>query len=246
MREMSLGKESLVEVLRRNTKLDKKTQCMLWVKNIGVGGVQYWAKVVWRQVHGNIPPGHSIRHMCGNRLCVNVEHLYIFKLKGNNQEQNPIAMIEKIKRKIRINKETGCWEWIGGKYPTGYGKISVGFNKHGRRNITYVHRVLWECINGKINGLHLLHKCDNPSCVNPDHLFLGTHADNMRDMVAKGRNVKTYGKGKPQRKLDKKCVKDIRKSKLLVKELAEKYNVCVDTISKVRRYISWKTEDTYS
>lgn len=77
----------------------------------------------------------------------------------------------------------GCWIWIGGKTSDGYGKFYLNGIK--RR----AHRVAWVIRNGQIpEGLNVLHNCDNPSCVNPDHLFLGTQIDNIIDMVSKGRN----------------------------------------------------------
>lgn len=86
----------------------------------------------------------------------------------------------------RVNKtEDGCWEWTGSKLPTGYGHLKFD-------NIqTYAHRVSWSLCVGEIpDGLCVLHHCDNPCCVKPDHLFLGTMLDNMHDRDAKGRNNK--------------------------------------------------------
>ena len=76
-----------------------------------------------------------------------------------------------------------CWLWDGGKKPDTYGQFSVG-------SIQYVpSRVMWIIDRGEIPGdLFVLHKCDNPPCVNPAHLFLGDHQDNAADMVAKGRH----------------------------------------------------------
>ena len=80
--------------------------------------------------------------------------------------------------------ETGCWEWIGTMSGSGYGQIWMNDRMVG------AHRVSWE-LEFKCevpNGMCILHKCDNPSCVNPEHLFLGSYRDNMLDMIAKDRH----------------------------------------------------------
>lgn len=77
----------------------------------------------------------------------------------------------------------GCWLWLGAWSTYGYGKV----NKHGKV-VTEAHRMFYEDRFGPIpDGMQVLHKCDTPPCCNPDHLFLGTQADNMRDMHRKGR-----------------------------------------------------------
>lgn len=78
---------------------------------------------------------------------------------------------------------SGCIEWNGSRLPKGYGQISVG----GKNVLT--HRVAWELANGPIpNGLFVLHRCDNPPCINKECLFLGTKAENNADRAAKGRS----------------------------------------------------------
>ena len=77
-----------------------------------------------------------------------------------------------------------CWLWNAGRTVFGYGAIG----SKGRGKILLAHRVSWELANGPIpDGLHCLHRCDNPPCVNPAHIFLGTQTDNNADMRAKGR-----------------------------------------------------------
>jgi len=89
----------------------------------------------------------------------------------------------------KFKKTDGCWEWEGCKSKSGYGQFGVrGDNSYFVSR--YTHRVSWELYRGEIpKGLCVLHRCDNPSCVNPEHLFLGTHKDNTQDMVEKGRHL---------------------------------------------------------
>jgi hypothetical protein len=85
----------------------------------------------------------------------------------------------------RVRKSTGCWEWTGGRYKSGgYGqfKASVGQVR--------AHRFSWELHNGPIpDGMWVLHRCDNPPCVRPEHLYLGTVRENVRDMIERGRGA---------------------------------------------------------
>ena len=87
--------------------------------------------------------------------------------------------------KIDMASPDACWEWEAGTNPDGYGKLKLG----GKTVAT--HRIMWACWYGAIpEGMDVLHKCDNPPCCNPRHLFLGNNIDNSRDRDAKGRQSK--------------------------------------------------------
>ena len=86
----------------------------------------------------------------------------------------------------KTDKAGSCWIWVGTTNRDGYGNIGIDNKK-----TALTHRVAWMVTHGPIPvDLCVLHRCDNPRCVNPDHLFLGTQADNMRDMMLKGRSRK--------------------------------------------------------
>lgn len=82
----------------------------------------------------------------------------------------------------KVEKGEGCWEWQGARHPHGYGQVRIA------GICVFAHRYSWQLANGPIpGGLNVCHHCDNPKCVRPDHLFLGTQRDNLQDMAGKGR-----------------------------------------------------------
>lgn len=105
----------------------------------------------------------------------------------------------------RVEKTNGCWIWRGSVISGGYGDVDERI--HGKRVFRIrAHRLSWELANGPIpDGLHVCHKCDNPPCVNPDHLFLGTDADNSADKLAKGRQPRGAKAG-PAKLIDSEVV----------------------------------------
>ena len=134
----------------------------------------------------------------------------------------------------------GCWEWTGYKVPFGYGRVS--FNG----KLQSVHRLVWEAINGPIpEGLWVLHHCDNPPCFRPDHLFLGTPADNCRDALNKGRfKTARVGTDHGMSKLSDEEVLAIRKlyatGTFFQKDLAEMFDVSRALISMIVTGRNWK------
>lgn len=130
---------------------------------------------------------------------------------------------------------SGCLIWEASANPNGYGS----YRKDGK--LLLAHRVSYELTNGPIpEGICILHKCDIPSCVNPDHLFPGTKKDNTHDMINKGRAKYVFGEQCPAAKLTRDAVLEIRKREAPAKELAEIYGVSLTSIYSVWNDIYWR------
>lgn len=136
----------------------------------------------------------------------------------------------------RVIKKEGCWGWSGFCNFFGYGQISLPSG-----NATNAHRVSWELHYGTIpEGMWVLHRCDNPPCVNPEHLFLGTHEDNMRDMAQKNRSPK--GESSPVSKLTDDIVREMRSLRAQgwsQQRIADKFGVSQPLVGMVCRRKIW-------
>lgn len=142
---------------------------------------------------------------------------------------------ERLVAKAKANPDTGCWDWTASK-SKGYGQIMVG-EKPQR-----AHRVSFEIFRGEVpDDLHVCHRCDNRACINPEHLFLGTNADNTADKVAKGRQHRLRGTAHGMAKLTEADVLTIRSATHATDpELAARYGVGPEAISAVRHRRNWK------
>jgi hypothetical protein len=131
---------------------------------------------------------------------------------------------------------SGCWEW---DFPRPDGRANT-FNYDGKVQSAY--RVSYQLHKGPIpEGLCVLHHCDNGLCVNPDHLFLGTHHDNYEDMRSKGRSNTAHGEQKKRiAKLTEEAVRDIKTSSMNGSQLAKKYGVDRRTVYDILDGKTWK------
>jgi hypothetical protein len=137
----------------------------------------------------------------------------------------------------RIVKNEKCWEWRGSKDKDGY----AIFNFRGKTK--KAHRISWQYFKGtNPENFFVLHACDNPPCTNPEHLFLGTAADNLRDMIKKGRRVAAKGEKAWKSKLKNEQVIEIRELVKLhpLRSLARKYGVDNKVIRDIRDRKTWK------
>jgi hypothetical protein len=138
--------------------------------------------------------------------------------------------------------ENGCWEWMS-TTKNGYGvfesgSVSMAARKSSKRG---AHQVSYEAYNGLIpTGQVVRHTCDNPLCINPDHLILGTQADNVADREARGRRKDINGEQIGTARLTAEQVLEIRASDKSLTQLARQYNVHKTTISLIRSGKSWK------
>lgn len=142
----------------------------------------------------------------------------------------------------KVNTNGDCWEWMGAKSGGGYGCLAL---PRGNGKSDKAHRISWQLHRGPIPyGKHVLHACDNPGCVNPDHLWLGNHVDNMLDMARKGRAVPKPQMGEMNdfAKLTEASVKRIRKlasEGVQQKVLANRFGVSRACICNVVNRKTW-------
>lgn len=144
----------------------------------------------------------------------------------------------------KVDKSGNCWNWTGLKFHFGHGSFSIGSRWDNSNRSIGAHRYSWEIHNGKIpNKLCVLHKCDNPSCVKPEHLFLGTRLDNNIDMKHKGRIKTLRGQFNGASKLTSDEVNEIRKlysKNFRISDLAIKFNISTGNVRHIVRRESWK------
>ena len=133
----------------------------------------------------------------------------------------------------KVKKTSYCWIWTAARTTKRYGKIWVGHRNE------FAHRVSYTIFKGRFDQkLNILHRCDNPPCVNPAHLFIGNHAINGMDKRLKGRAAKGEKNGNSKLTVDD--VRAIRKSTLTYSELAKEYGIDQTQVWNIRKKHHWK------
>ena len=148
-----------------------------------------------------------------------------------------LTLRERFLTKVCPDASSGCWLWQGEVRPDGYGVTSLD----GRE--LRAHRVAWMLFRGEIApGVVVCHKCDVRACVNPEHLFLGTVADNSQDMLNKGRSSR--GERHHSAKLTEDQVSRIKtmlaEGRLYISEIAREFGVTPSTIQGIKQGKSWR------
>lgn len=208
-----------------------KNNCWIWLrahnasdpianidgKNFSVKRILFKKKYPLKSLDG------YLKDSCGNRKCINPSHLI-------NREDFFNSLIYK-------NPKNGCWEWQGMK-KSGYGYFSIN-----RKDLA-VHRIMYEKHKGKIpKGINVCHFCDNPLCCNPDHLWIGSQSDNIKDMISKKRDYKSFGINHHKCKITEEDVYIIRqkyKEGMKMKSIHRLLNIPYRTIQHICTNNTWK------
>lgn len=186
---------------------------------------------------------HLCRCECGNRKIIRTSSLNrgFTKSCGCLNSINREDYDECIKNKLLGNitkNEENCWVWNKSKDKKGYGKTNY------KNKIMLCHRLSWLLFNKSLNNnMYVCHKCDNPSCINPDHLFLGTNRDNILDAYHKNRLKLKFGENNKSSKLNYKKIIEIRdlyKKGYTLVSLSNIYHVSSQTIGSIVKRKTWK------
>jgi hypothetical protein len=178
--------------------------------------------------------GSEIRGAGG--LGENVDQPLASKVVSRPHQSVPSHLAEKFWKNVDVRGPNDCWLWMGAMRPNGYGLFHFG----GRGKYIRAHRAAYSLTHPRadIRGLSVCHVCDNPRCVNPRHLWLGSHQQNMRDMARKGRAASGEAHGRA--KLTLRQAQAIRRDKRQTCRVASEYGVSDSTVRRIRCGSHWR------
>jgi hypothetical protein len=140
---------------------------------------------------------------------------------------------------VEIRGKDDCWEWQKFINKGGYGQFRVGSVKDGTRRNDMTHRISYRLSRGDIPpGLLVCHTCDNPKCVNPNHLFLGTYADNRKDCISKGRHH--FGESHGNSVLSESDIIKIRSDHRSQRAIARDFGINQTTVHSIKNFLTWR------
>jgi len=223
-------------------KVDKSNKCWIWYGNINHSGYGVFfngerrtsvQRFVWELNNPKLKSGICVLQTCNNKLCVNPIHLYI----DNNRRPDKDTP-SKLWDNTIIDKDTDCWLWQGKRNKQGYGEITWNGKWYRTNRLSY--SLTHENIK-LTEEQQVCHHCDNPPCINPAHLFLGTAKDNAQDAISKGRINYSH----IQNILSEQDVITIKEELKhyrygMCRQLAKKYNVTDTAITNIKNGWNWK------
>lgn len=265
-----MGKRTVLERFWSKVQTRQQDECWVWTAAIAgaTGYGLFWDgtrligahRFAYQLAHGPLSADRPfVCHSCDNRAYVNPAHLFAGSNRDNvrdcrekgrwrksyspPQRRVPLTTEERFWSKVS-RAENGCWEWTGAGRIGGSGHFNVG-NRYAR-----AHRFAYEATYGPIpDGLVICHRCDNPRCVRPDHLFAGTVRDNMHDCRAKGRlgEKRRLGLANGSTKVTPeiaRCIRAARVAGISRPILAQRYGIALATITKITANRHWTSVTT--
>lgn len=152
-----------------------------------------------------------------------------------------MTVADRLLKKYEVN-ESGCWDWQGAIKPSGYGQITVGSRTDGSRKNVTAHRAAYEAFNGRIGSAWVLHRCDNPRCINPRHLYLGDRRQNTKDAIDRDRYPSTVGERNGNAKIKEhmaRNIKFLRSRNCSCGDIADGFGISINIVKEISSGRTW-------